>query len=191
MDMRKTALILIDLQKGILDMPTVPHQVPTILANAKTLVDFFREKEAFIAFVRVQFHDGKDKLAPNAMQALPGKDTAADFSDFAPALGVTDNDYIVNKRGFSGFFGTDLDLQLRRRGIETLVLGGISTHAAVDSTARDAYQYAYNQYFITDAMAAARLELHDFPIQNVFPVMGQTLTTQAFLELAKSLDAKD
>lgn len=47
----------------------------------------------------------------------------AAFSDFADELGVTETDYVVNKRGFSAFFGTDLDLQLRRRGIDTIVLG--------------------------------------------------------------------
>lgn len=80
---------------------------------------------------------------------------------------MTETDYVVNKRGFSAFFGTDLDLQLRRRGIDTIVLGGISTHAGVDTTARDAYQYGYDQYFLTDMVGAARADLHEFPIKNL------------------------
>ncbi len=67
-----------------------------------------------------------------------------------------------------------------------MVLGGISTHIAVDSTARDAYQYAYNQYFLTDMMTAATSELQEFSIQNVFPLMGQVLTSEEFITLAKS-----
>ncbi|MGG6817345.1 UNVERIFIED_CONTAM: isochorismatase family protein [Streptococcus canis] len=179
---KKTALVLIDLQKGILEMPTAPHSKRTVLSNAQTMVNLFRQNDAFIAFVRVQFHDGKDKLAPNAIMDLPGKKPSATFSDFADELGVTKTDYVINKRGFSAFFGTDLDLQLRRRGIDTIVLGGISTHAGVDTTARDAYQYNYDQYFLTDMMAAATAELHDFPIKHLFPLMGQPMTTQDFLD---------
>ncbi|MDV5977592.1 UNVERIFIED_CONTAM: isochorismatase family protein [Streptococcus canis] len=181
-DFNKTALVLIDLQKGILDMPMAPHSQETITSNAQKLVERFRQEGAFIAFVRVKFHDGKDKLNPNAMVQLPGKKPEAAFSDFDDKLGVTETDYVINKRGFSAFFGTDLDLQLRRRGIDTIVLGGISTHAGVDTTARDAYQYGYDQYFLTDMMGAANAALHDFPIKNLFPLMGQTMTTQDFLD---------
>ncbi|WP_269082009.1 MULTISPECIES: isochorismatase family protein [unclassified Streptococcus] len=104
-----------------------------------------------------------------------------EFADLADELNVSPQDFIVNKRGFSAFFGTDLDLQLRRRGIDTIILGGISTHAGVDSTARDAYQLGYDQYFITDMMAAQTEELHQFPIEHLFPIMGQTMTTEEFL----------
>lgn len=183
-DFNKSALVLIDLQKGILQMETAPHSTDEVVKNAKRMVDLFRANDGFIAFVRVKFHDGKDKLSPNAMVELPGKDGDMSFSEFAEMLEVKDNDYIINKRHFSAFFGSDLDLQLRRRGIETIVLGGISTHAGVDSTARDAYQYGYNQYFITDMMSAPREELHQFPINNMFPVMGQTMTTEAFIDIA-------
>ncbi|CAM4117101.1 isochorismatase [Streptococcus penaeicida] len=180
----KTALLLIDLQLGILEMPTLPYPSEEITQNAKLLIDRFRQEDAFIAFIRVKFQDGKDKLHPsNAMVQLPGDDMNSRFSQFPESFQVTESDYIVDKRGFSGFFGTDLDLQLRRRGIENLVICGISTHAAVDSTARDGYQYAYNQYFITDAMGATTEELHYFPIKNLFPLMGQALTTKDFLQL--------
>ncbi|MBJ8325369.1 isochorismatase family protein [Streptococcus pacificus] len=184
MDFSKTALVLVDMQKGILEIPTAPHSSETILKNAKKLITLFREKGGFIAFVRVKFHDGNDMLAPNAMTSLPGNKNVGGFSDFPDELAVKENDYIVDKRGFSGFFGTDLELQLRRRGIDTIVLGGIATHGAVDSTARDAYQYAYNQYFITDMMTSTAKELHDLPIENLFPLMGQTMTTEQFLTLS-------
>ncbi|SUN47224.1 isochorismatase family protein yecD [Streptococcus dysgalactiae subsp. dysgalactiae] len=82
----------------------------TIVSNAKAMIDLFRQEGAFISFVRVKFHDGKDKLNPNAMVQLPEKRPEAAFSDFADELGVTDTDYVVNKRNFSAFFGADLDL---------------------------------------------------------------------------------
>lgn len=182
LDFNKTALVLMDLQKGILELPTAPHTTDTVISNASKLVELFRKENGFIAFVRVKFHDGKDKLAPNAMRELPAKNPSPEFADFAEELQVSQQDFIVNKRGFSAFFGTDLDLQLRRRGIDTVVVGGISTQAAVDSTARDAYQLGYDQYFITDMMAAQTEELHQFPIKHIFPIMGQTMTTEEFLD---------
>ena len=115
------------------------------------------------------------------MKKLHSGEMPTDFSDFADELGVTDKDFIVNKRGYSAFFGTDLDLHLRRRRIENIVLGGISTHAGVDTTARDAYQRGYDQYFITDMMSAMNEELHNFPVNNIFPVLGQTMTTEEFI----------
>lgn len=75
-----------------------------------------------------------------------------------------------------------MDLQLRRRGIDTIVLGGVATHIGVDTTARDAYQLNYNQFFVTDMMSAQNETLHQFPIDNVFPLMGQTITTNDFRE---------
>ncbi|MEX5652366.1 isochorismatase family protein [Staphylococcus cohnii species complex 1658] len=173
-DYKKTALVLIDLQKGILSMDSFPHSSDEIIKNAEKLITNFRKNNGFIAFVRVKFHDGQDALKPKlAEQSLPGKPDG-DFSDFPANFNVSEADYVINKKGFSAFFGTDLDLQLRRRGIENIILGGISTHIGVDTTARDAYQHGYEQYFVTDVMSAPRVELHNFSINNSFPIMGKT-----------------
>lgn len=180
-DYKKTALVLIDLQKGILSMETQPNSTDFVVENAVKMIKQFRKNDGFIAFVRVKFYDGRDALSPRlAEQPLPGK-PRKDFSDFPTAFNVTDDDYIVNKRGFSAFFGTDLDLQLRRRGIENIILGGISTHIGVDTTARDAYQYGYEQYFVTDMMSAPRIELHNFSIDNSFPIMGKVITLESLI----------
>ncbi|HEC2202678.1 TPA: isochorismatase family protein [Staphylococcus delphini] len=180
-DYKKTALVLIDLQKGILSMETQPNSTDFVVENAAKMIKQFREHGGFIAFVRVKFHDGYDALSPRlAVQPLPGK-PGGDFSDFPFAFNITDDDYIINKRGFSAFFGTDLDLQLRRRGIENIILGGISTHMGVDTTARDAYQYGYEQYFVTDMMSAPTVELHTFSIDNSFPIMGEVTTVDSLI----------
>ncbi len=110
MDFKKTALVLLDLQEGILDLPAIPGSIDRVLENANKMIELFRQKGAFIVFVRVKFHDGKDMLKPNASQPLPGGQPAKNFADFPPSFAVSDQDYIVNKRGFSAFFGTDLDL---------------------------------------------------------------------------------
>lgn len=179
-DFQKTALVLIDLQEGITQLDCAPHTTNTVVQNANRLIEIFRQNQGFISFVHVSFHDGHDRLQPNAQQMLPGKHDAQ-FSKFAKDLAILETDYVVNKRQFSAFFGTDLDLQLRRRGIDTIVLGGIATHIGVDTTARDAYQQNYQQYFISDMMTAPKKEWHEFSTQTIFPLLGQVLTTDAFI----------
>lgn len=180
----KTALVLIDLQKGITRMEGEPHSSAQVLENAAKLVKAFREAGSFISFVRVDFLDGKDALQPDAELQLPS-DSSRDWSEFADELNVQENDHIVTKRHFGAFFGTDLDLQLRRRGIETIVLAGISTHVGVDTTAREAYQHNYNQIFVTDAMTAPSEEAHAFPIKYTFPLMGKISSTEDVIHAIK------
>ena len=116
----KTALVLIDLQEGILKMDYAPHTAENVVQNANKLIDVL-ENNGFIAFVRVNFYDGKDVLQPNAMISLPPKE-GDDYSRFHHLLDKRDDDFVIDKRHFSAFVGTDLDLQLRRRGIDTIVL---------------------------------------------------------------------
>ncbi|WP_418055744.1 isochorismatase family protein [Priestia megaterium] len=176
-DFTKTALVLIDLQKGI-----VPIGGDGIVEKSVQLVNRFREQNGFISFVRVDFQDGKDALTPETDQKPSApQERPADWAEFDPRLNVQENDYIVTKRQWGAFFGTDLDLQLRRRGIDTIVLCGIATNIGVESTAREAFQYGYNQIFITDAMATFTKEEHEATLSYIFPKIGKLRTTQQFL----------
>jgi nicotinamidase-related amidase len=180
-DFHKTALVLIDLQKGIAGRPGGQQ----IVDKAVQLVQHFRQKSGFIAFVKVDFIDGKDSLRP-AIDQPPATAAAAgtrpaDWSELVPELGVGAGDYIVTKRQWGAFFGTDLDLQLRRRGIDTIVLGGIATNIGVESTAREAFQLGYNQIFITDAMMALSQAEHDASVNYIFPRIGKLRTTEEWL----------
>ncbi|WP_438616507.1 isochorismatase family protein [Priestia megaterium] len=176
-DFAKTALVLIDLQKGI-----VPIGGDEIVEKSVQLVNRFREQNGFISFVQVDFQDGKDALMPETDQKPSApQERPADWAEFDPRLNVQENDYIVTKRQWGAFFGTDLDLQLRRRGIDTIVLCGIATNIGVESTAREAFQYGYNQIFITDAMATFTKEEHEATLSYIFPKIGKLRTTQQFL----------
>lgn len=105
----KTALVLIDLQEGILKMDYAPYTAENVVQNANKLIDVFRKNNGFIAFVRVNFYDGKDVLQPNAMISLPPKE-GDDYSRFHHLLDKRDDDFVIDKRHFSAFVGTDLDL---------------------------------------------------------------------------------
>lgn len=181
-DFQKTALVLIDLQKGIIAMPGGND----VLEKSVKLVQLFRENHGFISFVRVSFLDGQDALKPETDQEnVQSGNRLEGWDKLAPELGVTESDYVVTKRQWGAFFGTDLDLQLRRRGIETIVLCGIATNIGVESTAREAFQHGYNQIFITDAMMTFTQEAHDATLKFIFPRIGKLRTTEEFLTQVK------
>ena len=69
-------------------------------------------------------------------------------------------------------------MPLRRRGITTLVLCGIATNIGVESTARFAFEYGYNQIFVEDAMSALSVEEHTFTISKIFPRLGLVRKTE-------------
>jgi nicotinamidase-related amidase len=93
---------------------------------------------------------------------------------------------VVTKRNVGAFHGTDLDLQLRRRGITQIVLGGIATSMGVESTARAAHDHGYHVTLVTDAMADMDADVHRNSVERIFPRLGETGTTAEILALLKS-----
>jgi nicotinamidase-related amidase len=180
-DFQKAALVMIDLQKGIVGMPGGQ----LVVDKAAQLLKLFRERNGFVSFVKVEFLDGKDALKPLIDQQATPFQRPANWAEFAPELEVGNNDYVVTKRQWGAFFATDLDLQLRRRGIDTIVLCGIATNIGVESTAREAFQLGYNQVFITDAMTTYTEEEHNATCKYIFPRIGKLRTTEQFLEEVK------
>ncbi|MFD0697878.1 hydrolase [Paenibacillus sp. GCM10027628] len=179
LNVKKTALVVIDLQKGIANpaLPLAPNSAEQVVGQATKLVEAFTEKDAFVVLVRVSSLDGKDRLhphtdaSPNAFQWPEGWDS------LIPELAGFQNAHVVTKRQWGAFYGTDLDLQLRRRGIDTIVLCGISTSIGVDTTAREAFQHGYHQVFVEEAMTAMAKEEHDYVVSSIFPKIGKIRTT--------------
>ena len=96
-----------------------------------------------------------------------------------------ENAITITKRQWGAFYGTELDLQLRRRGIDTIVLCGISTSIGVDTTAREAYQHGYNQIFVEEAMTAGTKEEHDYVCKYIFPKIGKMRTSEEVISSLK------
>ena len=183
----KSALVLIDLQNGITAMgvSTSPYTSEEVIQNASKLVNAFSEKGAFIVLVRVSTMDGKDMVKPKTDLKATGMKYSEGWDNLVPEISTTKNAHIVTKRQWGAFYGTDLDLQLRRRGIDTIVLGGVSTNIGVDTTAREAYQHGYHQIFAEDAMTALTKEEHDYVSKYMFPRMGKIRTTKEIVSSLK------
>lgn len=135
LDPRTTALVLIDVQKGVMSRSLAPYGAAQIVQNAARLGLHFDEVDAVVALVRVAFSErAADRLSqpvdapsPFSSDALP-----PDWADFAPEIGALHADIVITKRHWGAFYGTELDIQLRRRGIQTIVLAGVATNFGVE-----------------------------------------------------------
>lgn len=181
----KVALVVIDLQEGIARNNCKPHSSETVIKNSKKVIDAFTNKGAFVVFVKVSSIDGEDLLTPSTDLNLPKLSFKEDFNTIVPEIAETKGAYVMSKRQWGAFHGTDLDLQLRRRGINTIALCGISSSIGVDTTAREAYQNGYNQIFIEDAMSAFTEEEHAYVCKYIFPRLGKIRSTEQVVEALK------
>lgn len=184
LDPRRTALVLIDLQKGTLPFAGGPHTAAEVLEKASSLIRRFHDLGSPVVLVRVGWSaDGGDALRQPVDQPSPRKSMDHDWWEFPAELGAIDSDIRVIKRQWGAFYGTELELQLRRRGIEQIVLGGISTNIGVESTARNAWELGFGIVFPEDAMSAASGDHHAFAIKNIFPRLGRVRSTAQVLDM--------
>ncbi|NKF22003.1 hydrolase [Solimonas marina] len=175
LDPRRTALVLIDLQKGIVAMPVQPYSGPQILERCVELAGKFRDAGALVVRVHVGWSaDGADALKQPTDAGFHGP-LPADFDAFMPDI-VDDRDVVIRKRQWGAFHGTELDLQLRRRGIEHIVLAGIATNIGVESTARSAWEHGYQLTVLEDACSTFSAEMQDFAFKTIFPRLGHVTT---------------
>jgi len=181
----RTALVLIDLQKGIVGMRTV-DPAATILANAARLAAAFRSRQLPVVRVRVAFSaDGGDMLKARTDAAAPSGPRPADFAELCDEIGSGSTDIMITKRQWDAFYGTELDLQLRRRKVTGIVLAGISTSIGVESTARHARELAYEVAIARDAVTDMSREAQENSIERIFPRLGQVDTTDAIIAALK------
>jgi nicotinamidase-related amidase len=180
LDPKTSALVLIDLQKGVLAMPVAPHAAAAVYDRSARLVQRFRSAGAPVVWVRVSFsRDGAD--APRSMVDQP--------TDYASLPGGWDefpeppppSDLVITKRHWGAFYGTELDLQLRRRGVHTIVLGGIATNIGVESTARSAAEHGYELVIAEDLCSSLSAEMHAFSVTHILPRLARVTQSDAIV----------
>ncbi len=172
-----TALIIVDLQKGIVGLPVI-HPIDGVIKQAHALVHAFRERGLPVALVNVAGG------APGRTEQLrPAVSRPDGWTDLIPELDRQPSDIVVTKRTWGAFAGTDLDAQLKARGVTQVVIAGVATGTGVESTARQAYEQGFNVTLALDAMTDTRAEAHDHSTQSVFPRLGETGTTAEIINL--------
>ena len=175
LDPRISALVLVDLQKGILGYSLAPVTSQELLERGQALAERFRAAKATVVLVNVAFSpDGADMLRQRVDQPspIPAGGFPAGWDEFPPGL-MQSGDLQITKRQWGAFYGTELDLQLRRRGIRTIVLGGVATQIGVESTARQAYEHGYELLMVKDATTSSDTEGHEMSMKHIMPRLGR------------------
>lgn len=180
----RTALVLIDLQKGIAAIPGSPYPVSEIIDRAVELADAFRAHRLPVILVRVSgAPDGSDFAAGRSDAPRRSGQRPEGWDVIVDELSGHPDDLVVTKRNVGSFYGTDLELHLRRRGITQIVLGGVATSMGVESTARAAHDHGYHVTVATDAMTDMDETVHAHSVNRILPRFGETGTTAEILEL--------
>jgi nicotinamidase-related amidase len=173
----KTALVVIDLQKGIVGLPTV-HPVGEVIQHAAALTSAFRSKGLPVVLVNVAGGaQGRTEQPPRM------KDFPAGWADLIPELNQQPEDHTVTKRTWGAFSNTGLADHLKSLGVTQIVIIGVSTSAGVESTARHAHEQGFNVTLAVDAMTDTNPDAHLNSITRIFPRLGETGTTEEILAL--------
>jgi nicotinamidase-related amidase len=173
----KTALVVIDLQKGIVGLPTV-HPTSEVVNHARELADSFRRHGLPVVLVNV------DGGAPGrAEQTRSTRDFPAGWTDLVPELNQQPTDHTVTKRTWGAFTNTGLEQHLKDLGVTQVVIAGVATSIGVESTARHAHEHGFHVTLAVDAMTDMHADAHHNSITRIFPRLGETATTQEIIEL--------
>jgi nicotinamidase-related amidase len=152
------------------------------VAKAARLASACRIRDVPVVLVHVEpGRAGVLLPRPQTDQPRPPMHLGPDFAEFAPALGQQPSDIVVTKHQPNAFYGTDLEVHLQRRGVRTIMLGGISTNVGVEATARAAHERGYEQIFVHDVMAAREADLHEHSVKRIFPTLGRVRGLDAVL----------
>ncbi len=179
-DPSRTALLVMDYQNGIVARVQNGER---LVEQAVELIASFRDRGGTVAFVRVAFADGEldnappssgmaRNVRPAGRAAMPADSPNTQIAD---AITPQDGDIVVRKQRVGAFSTTDLDEQLRARGIDTLLLAGISTSGCVHSTVLDAFDRDYRVLVLADACADPDPEVHRFLLERVFTKRGEVV----------------
>jgi nicotinamidase-related amidase len=175
-----SALIVIDLQKGVTGMPLV-HPVGEIVERSAQLARAFRERGLPVALVRVTGKARRGRsdvgISINLASLPPG------WTDIVPEMDLQPDDLLVTKPRWGAFIGTTLDFDLRQRGVTQIFVTGIATSAGVESTVRSANDYGYHVVPVVDAMTDRDAEAHRHSIEKIFPRLGEVSNTGAVLAM--------
>jgi nicotinamidase-related amidase len=172
-----SALVVIDLQKGIVTMPTA-HPIETVITRTRKLLDAFRATKQTVVLVTVAGRAPGRTDAPR-----PALTFAEDWTDLIPELNVQPDDILVTKHSWGAFTKTGLEEILRARGVTQVVVTGVATGSGVEATARQAYEAGFNVTLAVDAMTDARAEAHEYSLAKVFPRLAETGTADEIISL--------
>ena len=174
----RTALVIVDLQKGTIGSTPMAHPAEDVIGHAAQLAAAFRRRGLPIVLVN---HAGGP--AGRTQYGQGGSEWPPELTELVPGLSTDDGDLRVTKHSWGAFATTDLDARLKSLGITQVVIAGVATSYGVESTARDAYDRGYHVTIAADAITDPAPEGHRHTLERVFPALGQTGTTAEIIAL--------
>ena len=165
------ALIVIDLQKGVVGLDCGPHSTHDVVKRSAELASAFRKRSLPVILVNVE---GR---APGRVDKAFTFNPPPDWAELAAELNRQPGDYTVTKFQIGAFYGTGLERILRRAGVTQVFLTGIATTMGVEATARGAFDHGYNVVLVEDAMSDMSAENHKRAIENTLPRIAEVTTT--------------
>ncbi len=174
----RTALIVVDLQKGLASLPLV-HPFDRIVSNSAALADAFRSRGLPVVLVNT------DGMAPGRREqnAMGRRAFSADWTDIVPEMRASPDDLRITKRSPGAFTGTSLLDMIQSRAVTQVVVAGVATGTGVEMTARQAYDMGLNVTLATDAMTDMDAEVHANSVERIFPRIGETSTVDKIIQL--------
>jgi len=113
----------------------------------------------------------------------PSSAPPADWTELIPELDPHETDIRITKQRWNAFSNPDLDVALRARGVNQVILAGIATTMGVESTARAAHERGYHVIVVTDAITDVDLDAHTNSVERIFPKLGQRASTEELIAL--------
>ena len=168
-----TALVVIDLQHGLKVMPVAPHTFDEVVERTAHLAEVFRQKGSHVIWVRIDLHHFRQLVVDQPMIDPDAPPMPPESVEIVPEVGKREDELLITKRFWGAFDTTPLEAELHKRGVETIVLCGISTDIGVESTARSAATLGFNVVVAEDASSARSLETHVNAIERIFPFLGR------------------
>jgi nicotinamidase-related amidase len=172
-----TALIIIDLQKGLMSFPTV-HPLPDVVKQASALAHAFRRHKLPVVLV-----NAAGGAPGRAEQTFSGRAFPPDWTDLIPELNQQPQDHTVTKKTWGAFTSTGLEAHLKKLGVTQVVVAGVATSIGVESTARHAHECGFHVTLAVDAMTDLNADAHNNSIARIFPRLGETGTTRQIIDL--------
>ena len=189
LDPQSTALIIIDLQQGILSPEPIPYGRDEIVARSAELGRAVAEAGGTLVLTTTDFAPGyadAPRGKADAPWALPEQGLPPDFATLVSEIDALPSAVRLAKRQMSAFFGSELDLQLRRRGCASVVICGVATNMGVEATARAAFDLNYDVVIAADACGSVAPGLHAFAVENILPRIARVRPTAEIVEALRS-----
>lgn len=181
------AFLLIDVIKDFMDPKGTNYhkEYDIVLKNILTSLKIAREHMLMVVHIKethlsTHHRDFEfEKIGPHCLSGSMN-------TEWATGITISENEYIRTKRRYSAFFETDLNLLLREKDIQQVIIVGVKSHVCIRATVQDAFGWGYKPIVIREAVGSNYQQLHEASLEDIDRYMGTVISLNDFVNLVKS-----